>query len=93
MTTEVSSLVAGMRYLTSGKYDVYVVSPPLVPIVCAAPVVLLGRGDGKESLVDLLSLRPEYGMGMQLLERYGPAAMGVIRVLPARLPEIGLLGC
>lgn len=70
VSVETSTMVAGIRYCQSGKYDLFVVNPPLVPVLAALPAVLSGV-EADLCCHDSTRLRPEYVLGDKFVEDHG----------------------
>jgi hypothetical protein len=88
---EPAHLVAGLRIITGGQYDVYPVNPPAVKLIAASVVSLVSPklpvfprpAPGK---------RPEFRLGQEFLELNGQNAIQYIRIARLSCLAFALLG-
>lgn len=64
-------LAAGVSHWELGRYELYRVNPPLVRMVAAIPVMLVGCEADWSRFVDGPRTRPEYSIGSQFIEING----------------------
>jgi len=68
-------LAAGVSHWELGRYELYRVNPPLVRMVAAMPVVLVGCETEWGRFVDGPRTRPEYSIGSQFIEINGERSL------------------
>ncbi len=68
-------LAAGVCHWELGRYELYRVNPPLVRMVAAIPVMLVGCETNWTRFVDGPRTRPEYSMGSQFIEINGERSL------------------
>ncbi len=64
---EASTVVAGVRYWQAGQYDLYLVNPPLVPVVATLPIVL-AKPETDWRQHDGHTHRPEFALGTDFIK-------------------------
>ena len=64
-------LAAGVSHWELGRYELYRVNPPLVRMVAAIPVMIVGCETDWKRFVDGKRTRPEYTIGSQFIEING----------------------
>ncbi len=77
---EGSLLAAGVSHWELGRYELYRVNPPLVRMVAAIPVKLVGCETDWSQFVDGPDVRPEYGIGRQFIELNGKRSFWLITI-------------
>jgi len=89
-------LAAGVSHWELGRYELYRVNPPLVRMVAAIPVMLVGCETDWKRFVDGRRTRPEYTIGSQFIEINGERSlwhMTLTRWACIRFSLIGGLYC
>lgn len=89
-TDETAHLAAGLRCITTARFDLYSVNPPLVKCAAAVPVLILGYSHDW-SRIEESSYRPEWGVGRDFIEANGSRIFLLVTV--ARLGCIPFVVC
>lgn len=71
---EPAHLVAGLSHWKFGRFELYRVNPPLVRMVAAAPVTILGYEEDWSGFYEGRGARPVFGMGADFIAANGPRA-------------------
>ena len=68
---EVPALAAGIRHWQEGRFDLYRVTPPLVRMVAALPVLAMQPATDWSRLQDAVGRRPEFDVGDDFIRANG----------------------
>ena len=77
---EPGHLVAGLSYWKFGRFDVYNVNPPLVKLVAALPVMVVGYGEDWSGFYSGLGARPEFAMGEDFVAANGERSFFLVMI-------------
>jgi hypothetical protein len=85
-------LAAGVSHWELGRYELYRVNPPLVRMVAAIPVILVGCETNWTRFVDGPRTRPEYAIGSQFIEINGECSFWLITLARWACIPFSLIG-
>ncbi|MCL2709282.1 MAG: hypothetical protein FWE95_00240 [Planctomycetaceae bacterium] len=85
-------LAAGVSHWELGRYELYRVNPPLVRMVAATPVVLVGCETDWSRFVDGPRTRPEYSIGSQFIEINGERSLWLMTLARWACIPFSLIG-
>jgi hypothetical protein len=89
---EPGHLAAGLSIWQTGRFDVYKVNPPLVRMVAALPIAMLGTEFDASEFDGHPGPRPEFQMGERLAEVEGTRFPRLITVARAACIPFSILG-
>ncbi len=89
---EPGHLVAGISNWQLGRFDVYMVNPPLVRLVAAAPVVLVGTETDWRGLFEGVGARPEFPLGEDFVRANGERSFWLFTLARWACIPFSLLG-
>ncbi|MCL2006050.1 MAG: glycosyltransferase family 39 protein [Planctomycetaceae bacterium] len=85
-------LAAGVSHWELGRYELYRVNPPLVRMVAAMPVMLVGCETDWRRFVDGPRARPEYSIGSQFIEINGERSLWLMTLARWACIPFSLIG-
>ena len=85
-------LAAGVSHWELGRYELYRVNPPLVRMVAAIPVMLVGCETNWTRFVDGPRTRPEYTIGSQFIEINGERSLWLMTLARWACIPFSLIG-
>ena len=85
-------LAAGVSHWELGRYELYRVNPPLVRMVAAIPVMLVGCETDWSRFIDGPRTRPEYSIGSQFIELNGERSLWLMTIARWACIPFSLIG-
>ena len=85
-------LAAGVSHWELGRYELYRVNPPLVRMVAAIPVMLVGCETNWARFIDGPRTRPEYTIGSQFIEINGERSLWLMTLARWACIPFSLIG-